>query len=61
MQTARRVPTGIDACRAGAGHALKISKHIDYLSVMPTTKVLPVKVSDDPRVMLRADLETAKQ
>jgi len=39
-------------------HALKISKHIDYLGGMPTTKVLPVKVSDDPRVMLRADLET---
>jgi bacterioferritin len=38
-------------------HALKISKHIDYLGGMPTTKVLPVKVSDDPRVMLRADLE----
>jgi bacterioferritin len=38
-------------------HALKISKHIDYLGGMPTTKVLPVKVSDDPRVMLRADLD----
>src|SRR6187401_3340624 len=38
-------------------HALKISKHIDYLGGTPTTKVLPVKVSDDPRVMLRADLE----
>ena len=38
-------------------HALKVSKHIDYLGGMPTTKVLPVKVSDDPRVMLRADLE----
>jgi bacterioferritin len=38
-------------------HALKISKHIDYLGGMPTTKVLPVKVSDDARVMLRADLQ----
>lgn len=38
-------------------HALKVSKHIDYLGGMPTTKVLPVKQSDDPRVMLRADLE----
>jgi len=38
-------------------HALKVSKAIDYLGGMPTTKVLPVKVSDDPRVMLRADLE----
>src|SRR5437762_10593162 len=36
-------------------HALKLSKHIDYLGGMPTTNVLPVKVSDDPRVMLRAD------
>src|SRR5215472_11859748 len=38
-------------------HALKVSKHIDYLGGMPTTKVLAVKQSDDPRVMLRADLE----
>jgi bacterioferritin len=38
-------------------HALKISKHIDYLGGMPTAKVMPVKVSDDPRVMLRADLD----
>src|ERR1700741_1922326 len=38
-------------------HALTISKHIDYLGGMPTTKVLPVKQSDDPRVMLQADLE----
>ena len=40
-------------------HALKLSKHIDYLGGMPTTKVMPVKVSDDPKVMLRADLENA--
>src|SRR6476660_8708623 len=38
-------------------HALTISKHIDYLGGMPTTKVMPVKVSDEPEVMLRADLE----
>ena len=38
-------------------HALKIARHIDYLGGMPTTKVMPVKVSDDPRVMLRADLD----
>ena len=38
-------------------HAIKVSKHIDYLGGMPTTKVLPVKLSEDPRVMLRADLE----
>ena len=38
-------------------HALTISKHIDYLGGMPTTKVMPVKVSEEPEVMLRADLE----
>jgi bacterioferritin len=38
-------------------HALKISRHIDYLGGMPTVTPLPVKTSDDPRVMLRADLE----
>ena len=35
-------------------HALKISKHIDYLGGMPTVVPLTVKTSDDPRVMLRA-------
>jgi len=38
-------------------HALTISKHIDYLGGMPTAKVLPVKLSEKPKVMLRADLE----
>jgi bacterioferritin len=38
-------------------HALKVSKHIDYLGGMPTVTPLAVKVSDDARVMLRADLE----
>jgi bacterioferritin len=38
-------------------HALTISKHIDYLGGMPTTKVMPVKVSEKATVMLRADLE----
>jgi bacterioferritin len=38
-------------------HALTISKHIDYLGGMPTTKVMPVKVSEEATVMLRADLE----
>ena len=37
-------------------HALKISKHIDYLGGMPTTKALEVKTSDDPRQLLRFDL-----
>jgi bacterioferritin len=38
-------------------HAITISKHIDYLGGTPTTKVLPVKVSDKPKDLLRADLE----
>jgi bacterioferritin len=38
-------------------HALKVSKHIDYLGGMPTVTPLPVKASDDAKTMLRADLE----
>lgn len=38
-------------------HAITIAKHIDYLGGMPTTKVYPVKVSDDPEELLRADLD----
>jgi bacterioferritin len=38
-------------------HALKISKHIDYLGGTPTTKPLEVKMSDDPRQLLRFDLD----
>ena len=38
-------------------HALTISKHIDYLGGTPTTKALAVKISDDPRELLRFDLE----
>ena len=38
-------------------HALTIAKHIDYLGGVPTTNTLPVKVSDDPRELLRFDLE----
>jgi bacterioferritin len=37
-------------------HALKISKHIDYLGGMPTATPLAVKLTDDAREMLRADL-----
>src|ERR1700726_1034542 len=37
-------------------HALMISRLIDYLGKMPATTPRPVKVSDDPREMLRADL-----
>ena len=38
-------------------HAVTIAKHIDYLGGSPTTTALPVKQSDKPREMLRADLE----
>lgn len=38
-------------------HALTVAKHIDYLGGMPTTQALPVKVSENAREMLRADLD----
>jgi bacterioferritin len=38
-------------------HALIVSKHIDYLGGMPTNTPKPVKQSDEPEVMLRADLQ----
>src|SRR6186713_2272580 len=37
-------------------HALTIAKHIDYLGGMPTATPKPVKLSEDPKTMLRADL-----
>jgi bacterioferritin len=38
-------------------HAITVSKHIDYLGGTPTSKVLPVKFSEKPEDLLRADLE----
>jgi bacterioferritin len=38
-------------------HAITIAKHIDYLGGTPTTTALPVKRSDKPRELLRADLD----
>ena len=38
-------------------HALKISKHIDYLGGTPTVSPAPVKVTEDAEEMLRADLD----
>jgi bacterioferritin len=38
-------------------HAITIAKHIDYLGGTPAVTALPVKQSDKPREMLRADLE----
>src|SRR2546422_10898511 len=42
-------------------HALKISKQIDYFGGMPTTVPKPVKTSDDPKEMLRFDLENEQE
>ena len=38
-------------------HALTISQQIDYLGGTPTVVPKPVKLSDDPRRLLRFDLE----
>jgi bacterioferritin len=42
-------------------HAIKISKQIDYLGGMPGVMPKPVKTSNDPIVMLRADLENERE
>jgi len=38
-------------------HALIVSKHIDYLGGMPIATPKPVKLSEKPDEMLRADLQ----
>lgn len=38
-------------------HALIIAKQVDYLGGMPTNDVKPVRTSDDPKQMLRFDLD----
>ena len=38
-------------------HALTIAKNIDYLGGMPTNSPQPVKLTDDAKEMLRADLQ----
>ncbi len=38
-------------------HALIVSRQIDYLGAMPTVNPKPVKISKDPREMLRFDLQ----
>jgi bacterioferritin len=38
-------------------HALNISRQIDYLGGTPTVTPKPVKMSDDPKALLRFDLE----
>ena len=42
-------------------HAIKIAKQIDYLGGMPCVAPKPVKTSNDPVVMLRADLENERE
>ncbi len=39
-------------------HALVIAKQVDYLGGMPTNQVKPVRTSDDPKQMLRFDLDS---
>src|SRR5471030_133904 len=41
-------------------HAIKIAKQIDYLGGMPGVTPKPVKTSNDPVSMLRADLENER-
>ena len=38
-------------------HALIVSRQIDYLGAMPTVNPKPVQISEDPREMLRFDLQ----
>ena len=41
-------------------HAIKIAKQIDYLGGMPAVLPKPVKTSNEPVEMLRADLENER-
>ena len=42
-------------------HALKIAKQVDYFGEMPAVVPKPVRTSDDPNEMLRADLENERE
>ncbi len=42
-------------------HALTISRQIDYLGKMPTVAAKPVQTSDDPKQMLRFDLNNENE
>jgi bacterioferritin len=42
-------------------HALTIAKQIDYLGGMPTATPKPVKLSEDAKTMLRADLDNENE
>lgn len=42
-------------------HAITIAKQIDYLGAMPNGTARPVTITDDPKGMLRADLDNENQ
>jgi bacterioferritin len=42
-------------------HAIKIAKQVDYFGGMPVVMPKPVKTSDDPKEMLRTDLENERE
>src|SRR5437660_12302494 len=42
-------------------HALKISRQVNYFGGMPEVRPKEVKPSDDPKQMLRFDLESERQ
>ena len=42
-------------------HAITIAKQIDYLGGMPNAEPLPVKISEKPEEMLRADLDNENE
>lgn len=42
-------------------HALLIAKQIDYFNGTPCTVPKPVKMSDDPQELLRADLDNERE
>jgi bacterioferritin len=42
-------------------HALTLSRQIDYLGKMPTVTPKPVRTSEDPKAMLRFDLDNENE
>ena len=42
-------------------HAIKIAKQVDYFGGMPAVTPKSVKTSEDPKEMLRADLENERE
>src|ERR1700733_9243112 len=41
-------------------HAIKIAKQVDYFGAIPAVTPKPVKTSEDPKEMLKADLENER-